>query len=124
MSIEDESEKICAICGRDCSGQPRIKDPKGRYFHKSCYEQALEERKMRQAAEREGEAEADVQPPPMTAGPRRPASPPPSPAPAAEAPSESPAEAPADDAAVFALEADSSQALPPEAAPPTWPRYR
>jgi hypothetical protein len=121
VSIEDQSEKTCAICGRDCSGQPRIRDPKGRYFHKTCYEQALEERKMQQAAEHEAEPEADVQPPPMTAGPPRPASPPESPAPAAEAPFESPAEAPADDAALFALEADSSQALPPEAAPPTMP---
>lgn len=32
--------KTCVICGEDCAGQPRIKDKKGRYYHKTCYEQA------------------------------------------------------------------------------------
>ena len=32
--------KTCVICGKDCAGQPRIKDKKGNYYHKTCYEQA------------------------------------------------------------------------------------
>lgn len=36
--------KRCVICGADCAGEPRIKDPKGRYYHQSCHEQAEAER--------------------------------------------------------------------------------
>jgi membrane associated rhomboid family serine protease len=36
--------KICAICGEDCSTRPRVKDPKGRYFCRSCYERAMRRR--------------------------------------------------------------------------------
>ena len=35
------SLKVCVICGEDCSGRPRIKDSNGRYYHKSCHEEAL-----------------------------------------------------------------------------------
>lgn len=28
--------RLCSACGEDCSGQPRIKDKKGRYLHKTC----------------------------------------------------------------------------------------
>lgn len=38
-------QKICAICGEDCSNRPRIKDPQGRYYCKACHEQALARRK-------------------------------------------------------------------------------
>jgi hypothetical protein len=30
--------KTCVVCGEDCSGRPRIKDPRGRYHCKDCYE--------------------------------------------------------------------------------------
>lgn len=38
-------QKICGLCGEDCSGRPRIKDPQGRYYCKTCYEEVLERRK-------------------------------------------------------------------------------
>jgi hypothetical protein len=28
--------KVCGICGEDCSDRPRVKDAKGRYFCKAC----------------------------------------------------------------------------------------
>lgn len=31
-------EKLCVFCGKDCAGQPRGKDPMGRYYHTACYE--------------------------------------------------------------------------------------
>jgi len=34
------TERICAVCKKDCSGSERVKDKKGRYFHKPCYERA------------------------------------------------------------------------------------
>jgi len=33
-------EKICALCGEDCSQRPRTKDPRGTYYCQSCYERA------------------------------------------------------------------------------------
>lgn len=33
-------EKVCVICGQDCAGKPRVKDPQGRYSCKSCHEAA------------------------------------------------------------------------------------
>ncbi len=33
--------KICVICGQDCSNCPRTKDPRGRYYCQPCYERAL-----------------------------------------------------------------------------------
>jgi hypothetical protein len=41
------SGKICVICGESCDDRPRVKDPKGRYFCRDCYDKALE-RKRRQ----------------------------------------------------------------------------
>lgn len=35
------NEKVCAICGEDCSNKPRTKDSKGRYYCKPCHERAL-----------------------------------------------------------------------------------
>ncbi|MHC4948359.1 MAG: hypothetical protein ACYTG1_08865 [Planctomycetota bacterium] len=32
--------KTCAVCGADCGDRPRVKDPKGRYYCKPCYEEA------------------------------------------------------------------------------------
>jgi hypothetical protein len=34
--------KTCVVCGQDCSGKPRVKDPAGHYFCKPCYDQALQ----------------------------------------------------------------------------------
>lgn len=48
------NEKICGICGRDCSNDPRTKDPKGRYFHRSCYEEAARRQAERREASSEG----------------------------------------------------------------------
>ena len=31
--------KPCVKCGVDCAGRPRVKDPKGRYICRGCYEQ-------------------------------------------------------------------------------------
>lgn len=33
-------DKHCRICGADCAGKPRIKDPQGRYYCKGCYDTA------------------------------------------------------------------------------------
>ena len=33
-------DKICVICSKSCANQPRIKDAKGRYYCRSCYERA------------------------------------------------------------------------------------
>ncbi len=43
LAPEDEmtnsgTDKICFFCGVSCAGQPRGKDPEGRYYHKSCLE--------------------------------------------------------------------------------------
>ena len=53
--------KICGICGRDCSAKPRIKDPKGTYFCRECYEAALQQK---HAGEKPAEPppEADLNP--------------------------------------------------------------
>ncbi|MCC6660411.1 MAG: hypothetical protein IT437_05950 [Phycisphaerales bacterium] len=32
--------KTCVLCGQDCSGKPRVKDPQGKYMCKACHEQA------------------------------------------------------------------------------------
>jgi hypothetical protein len=41
---QPEAEKICVICGEDCSQRRRIKDPKGRYYCKDCYDEAKRQR--------------------------------------------------------------------------------
>lgn len=38
------SGKICVFCGEDCAGQPRGKDPAGRYYHLSCRDEAKHKR--------------------------------------------------------------------------------
>ncbi len=47
-------EKICVRCGEDCSSRPRIKDPRGRYYCKHCYDKAKAELEAKKA-----EAEMD-----------------------------------------------------------------
>lgn len=51
MSEADTKVRQCQACGEDCTGKPRIKDKKGRYLHKSCYEKALAKAKKRQPVE-------------------------------------------------------------------------
>jgi hypothetical protein len=34
--------KTCVVCGADCDGKPRVKDPKGRYYCKACHESLSE----------------------------------------------------------------------------------
>jgi len=36
--------KTCSFCGEDCAGQPRGKDPQGRYYHTRCLEEAKAKR--------------------------------------------------------------------------------
>lgn len=45
------------ICGQDCSNRPRIKDPKGRYYCKSCHEQASRRQQVADAAPPPDESE-------------------------------------------------------------------
>lgn len=47
------SGKICALCGDDCSGKPRVKDKKGNYYCKSCHEAAAAKRRSKEAGEPE-----------------------------------------------------------------------
>jgi ribosomal protein L40E len=42
---QSSQPKICGICGRDCSAKPRIRDPRGRYFCRECYEAALQRKR-------------------------------------------------------------------------------
>jgi len=35
-------EKICIICGRDCSTEPRFKNDEGQYLHEACYQREQE----------------------------------------------------------------------------------
>lgn len=35
-----DTAKVCALCGCDCSDRPRVKDARGRYYCKECYEGA------------------------------------------------------------------------------------
>lgn len=36
MPPQQANEKICALCGQSCAGQPRVRDEKGRYAHQAC----------------------------------------------------------------------------------------
>jgi len=37
-SASSSSGKNCVACGADCTGKPRVKDPKGRYYCRACYD--------------------------------------------------------------------------------------
>ena len=115
--MDQQSAKICAICGKDCSNDLRIKDPKGRYFHRDCYERAA------QAQHQQAPPAPIPEAPPVDSIPIEPApletlavepvppEPPPVPQPSAEPP---PAQM-EDNADVFEVEEDSQSDLPPEA---------
>lgn len=48
--MSEQPAKPCALCGKDCSGQPRLKDAQGRYLHRACAERM----QKKQAARAEG----------------------------------------------------------------------
>ncbi len=43
-------EKICIVCGEDCSSKPRTKDARGRYYCTPCYQRAAKPRKSSTAS--------------------------------------------------------------------------
>ena len=45
MTSTSQPSKVCVVCGADCAGRPRVKDPRGRYFCKPCYETAVQNKK-------------------------------------------------------------------------------
>ena len=45
-----DSLKHCVICGKDCAGQPRMKDASGRYYHNECFKQEQERQAQRSRA--------------------------------------------------------------------------
>ncbi len=53
--VTGQPGKICVICGEDCSGRPRIKDPRGRYYCRSCHELAAQRGQTRAAASQPAE---------------------------------------------------------------------
>lgn len=40
------SGKVCVMCGESCLDRPRVKDPKGRYFCRPCYEKAITRKRL------------------------------------------------------------------------------
>lgn len=56
--------KVCALCGADCAGRPRVKDAKGRYYCRTCYDQAREKKLPVEA----GRSSARTTPPAEPAG--------------------------------------------------------
>lgn len=51
-------QKICMVCGEDCSNRPRTKDPKGRYYCKPCFELARRRYQKKAAARARSRAPA------------------------------------------------------------------
>lgn len=51
MPTEQKVEKVCKLCGEDCSDRKRVKDPKGSYYCRTCYEDAIRRIKARRAAQ-------------------------------------------------------------------------
>ena len=49
--MPDEGTKVCALCGKSCAGQPRIKNAKGQYAHQACVESRKRDRSGPTAAE-------------------------------------------------------------------------
>ncbi len=51
MATAESAGKICMVCGKDVTGQPRVKDASGRYLCAGeCQQKALEAAKAREAA--------------------------------------------------------------------------
>jgi hypothetical protein len=57
-------DKICRVCGVDCSNKPRTKDSKGRYYCKACYEKILRAKKAQAAQQTQEEPEQTSSTPP------------------------------------------------------------
>ena len=55
--------KLCVVCKKDCSNQPRVKDSRGRYFHRSCYDAA--KRRQQEAKTKAAQAEPAPDPVPL-----------------------------------------------------------
>lgn len=55
-------QKVCVLCGGDCAGQPRIKDPRGRYYHKTCHAEAARQREAGEAVTPMSDALSDALP--------------------------------------------------------------
>lgn len=54
-------QKLCVVCGADCAGKPRVKDPSGRYYCKACYDvKAGEAASVGKAPRTSARAVADV----------------------------------------------------------------
>jgi len=47
---QSSAQKICVICHQDCSARPRVKDKKGRYYCRQCYEDARQRKHAQTAA--------------------------------------------------------------------------
>lgn len=62
-SQEQLPQKVCIVCGQDCAGRPRVKDPRGRYYCRECYDRAA----RKQRAKREAQRAAAPPPPPPPA---------------------------------------------------------
>ncbi|MBT7452217.1 MAG: DUF805 domain-containing protein [Rhodospirillaceae bacterium] len=41
MATINSSQKICIICRKDCSNEPRFKNDQGQYLHESCHNQDI-----------------------------------------------------------------------------------
>ena len=55
--------KICAVCGQDATTGQRIKDRRGRIFHKTCYERAKQKAQARSRERPETVADNTANPP-------------------------------------------------------------
>ncbi|MHC4064795.1 MAG: hypothetical protein ACYSUQ_02230 [Planctomycetota bacterium] len=47
---QGSAAKTCRLCGQDCSDKPRVKDKRGQYYCRDCYEKARSSRQAASAA--------------------------------------------------------------------------
>ena len=52
--------KQCVVCGEDLVGRPRVKDPKQRYYCPDCFDQALQQKRAREAQTSSDTADAPL----------------------------------------------------------------
>lgn len=55
----ENASKTCALCGCDCTCRPRVKDAKGRYYCRECYDNANQKARRPSAAARYSVGAAD-----------------------------------------------------------------
>ena len=48
-SEELSTSKICVVCSEDCSSRPRVKDKKGQYYCRQCYQDAVQRKRVQAA---------------------------------------------------------------------------